>query len=271
MHPTAPKATRRYVPGPDGQIHVYDTGGDGIPLVMLHQAPTSSLDFAATFPAFARAGQRLLAMDMPGYGMSDAPEEPATIHTYAAAALAMMDGLGVEKAHFLGHHTGIKVSVELAVAHPERAAKLVLYGPSLSTLEDNKPMWDALVPHEQAGAIHKPVPGGQHLADQFKRSEGYAGHEVAQRTVVTNLMAGPKWWYGHNAALTHDMTDSFLALKAPVMLLTNPGEMMLQKTNAMAARKPEAKLVTLKTHGAMAMDTDPEEFVAAVMAFLRET
>jgi pimeloyl-ACP methyl ester carboxylesterase len=166
MHPTAPLATRRYINGPTGQIHVYDTGGEGPPLVLLHQAPTSSLDFAPTFPAFARAGQRLLAVDMPGFGMSDAPQEPASIDTYRDAALAVLDALGVARADLLGHHTGNKVAVELAVAHPGRVGKVILYGPTLSGEEDRKAMWDRLVPHEQEGRIHKPEPGGEHLSAQ---------------------------------------------------------------------------------------------------------
>ncbi len=270
MHPTAPIATRRYVQGPKGQVHVYDTGGEGAPLVLLHQAPTSTLDFAPAFPAFARAGQRLLGVDMPGFGMSDAPETPSTIFDYVDAAMAVLDALDVPVAHLLGHHTGIRVAVELATLHPERAGKLVLYGPTLSSAEDMKAMWDRLVPHEQEGRIHKPEPGGEHLAAQFRRQEYYGGPVVAHRLLLTGLMAGPKWWYGHNAALTHDMTDSFLALKHPIMLLTHPGEMGEAKTHAMAQRKPEARLVSLKTQGAIAMDTDPEEFVDAVMGFLRE-
>lgn len=270
MHPTAPKAVRRYIQGPKGQIHVYDTGGDGTPLVLLHQAPTSSLDFAGTFPAFAREGQRLLAVDMPGFGMSDAPDAPSTIYDYVDAAIAVLDALDVPKADLLGHHTGIRVAVELATLHPDRARKLVLYGPTLSTAEEREAMWQRLVPHEQEGRIHKPEPGGEHLSQQFKRQEYYGGPVVAHRLLLTGLMAGPKWWYGHNAALKHDMGPSFQALRHPMMLLTNPGEMGEAKTHALAATKPEARLVSLKTQGAMAMDTDPDEFVQAVMAFLRE-
>jgi len=269
MHPTAPIATRRYISGPTGQIHVYDTGGEGTPLMLLHQAPTSSLDFAATFPAFARAGQRILAVDMPGFGMSDAPEAPATIFTYRDAALAVLDSLGVKRAHVLGHHTGNYVAVELAVAHPDRVDKVVLYGPTLSKAEDRQAMWDRLVPHEQEGRIHKPESGGEHLSSQFKRQEYYGGPVVAHRLLLTGLMAGPKWWYGHNAALKHDIRPPFTALERPVMLLTNPGEMGEAKTVAMAEAYPAAHLVRLKTQGAMAMDTDPDEFVSAVTAFLQ--
>ncbi len=58
MHPTAVAARRRYVDAPSGQIHVYDTGGEGPPLVLLHQSPTSSIDFFGVFPALQASGLR---------------------------------------------------------------------------------------------------------------------------------------------------------------------------------------------------------------------
>ena len=173
-------------------------------------------------------------------------------------------------AHVLGHHTGIKVTAELALAHPDRTGKLIFYGPTLSSPEDMQAMWERLVPHEKEGRIHRPEPGGEHLASQFRRQEYYGGPEVAHRLLLTGLMAGPKWWYGHNAALTHDLRPAFMALKNPILLLTNPGEMGEDKTVTMAEARPDVSLVRLKTPGAIAMDTGPQEFVDAVMAFLRE-
>ena len=111
MKPTDPIATRRYIQASTGQVHLYDTGGEGVPLVLLHQAPTFALDFAPTFPAFAREGQRLLAVDLPGLGMSDDPPQIPTIMDYRDAVVAVLDALEVPRAHVLGHHTGTKVAI----------------------------------------------------------------------------------------------------------------------------------------------------------------
>ena len=140
----------------------------------------------------------------------------------------------------------------------------------LRTLEQMKAMWESTVPHEKEGRIHKPEPSGEHLSAEFRRVEYFGGPQVAQRFVLAYLMAGANYWHAHNASNTHSIVDTFLALKTPMMLMTNPGEMLRSLTEDAARRKPDARLVTLKTEGGMATDTDPEEFVSEVMGFLRE-
>ena len=270
MHATAPAVPRRYVPGPHGQVHLYDSGGEGVPLLMLHQSPTSSLDWAATFPAFARAGQRIIAMDTPGMGMSDAPAEPPVIADYAEAAFAVLEALGVERAHVIGHHTGAQIAAELAAAHPDRVDRLILFGVAPTDAERLRGYWDNIVPREQEGRIHKPESGGAHLADQFARTEWFGGLETAQRLLLTGLMCGPKLWYGHNAALTHDLEPVLKRIKAKTLFLSNRGEMLHDDTAAAQALVPGSRLQTLNVEGNVACFDDPEEVVAAVMAFLRE-
>jgi pimeloyl-ACP methyl ester carboxylesterase len=110
-HPTAPKLKRAYADGPNGQVHYYDSLGDGPPLLFIHQSPTSSMDYSATFPLFVKAGVRVIAMDTPGMGLSDAPSSEPTIADYAAAAPAVLDHAGVRQADAIGHHTGAQIAV----------------------------------------------------------------------------------------------------------------------------------------------------------------
>ncbi len=47
---------RGYTDGPFGQIHYQDTGGDGEPLILCHQAPITSRQFDLVYPLLAAAG-----------------------------------------------------------------------------------------------------------------------------------------------------------------------------------------------------------------------
>src|SRR5690606_40271044 len=69
---------------------------------------------------------RAIAMDTIGFGDSARPPWPGSIERWAAVAAGLLDALGVERAHVVGHHTGGVVAVELAAAFPERVGKLVL-------------------------------------------------------------------------------------------------------------------------------------------------
>ncbi len=268
MHPSAPQLRRAYADGPQGQIHYYDAGGAGRPLLLLHQSPTSAIDFADTFPAFVAAGFRVIAPDMPGMGMSDAPAEPPVIADFISAALAVLDHAGVAQADIVGHHTGTQVAVGLADRAPERVGKMALYGVPIMSPEALRGFWEMVVPGEKDDGVFRPRSGGDHLSDLFKRLEPLFGLEVANRMVISRLLAGPTLWYAHNAALSHDMTADFVKAKHAMLLITYPGEMLDANTHAAAALRPDAALTVLPISKGPAMDVDPEGFVAAVAGFL---
>jgi hypothetical protein len=137
------------------------------------------------------------------------------------------------------------------------------------TPEELKSYWDMIVPREKEGAVHKPVADGSHLTEQYARFERFGGAAIAQRMLIAGLNAGPNWWYGHNAALTHDMTPALRSAPHPVMLLSNTGEMLDANTRAAKAVRPDAELVVLEKECAIAMDGDTQSFVDAVTRFLK--
>jgi pimeloyl-ACP methyl ester carboxylesterase len=277
MHPTAPTLRRAYVDGPFGQIHLYDSQPDaaadaGTPLLMLHQSPTSSLDWAATFPFFIAAGQRVVAMDTPGYGMSDAPQVETRLDDYVPAVLAVLDALKLPRVDLIGHHTGVQIGAAFAAAHPDRARRLVLYGVPLLSADARRALWKRIVPPLIEGDIHRPRSGGEHLSAQFKRQEYFGGPPMAQRLLLTALMAGPNAWFGNNAALNHDIAPVLKRVRSPILFLSSAGEMLHAATKAAAGSlRPGDRFVTLETEGHMAQDTDPAAFVAATLDFLRST
>jgi len=52
---------RGYTDGPFGQIHYQDTGGEGFPLVLCHQAPMTSRQYDTVYPLLSAEGIRELA------------------------------------------------------------------------------------------------------------------------------------------------------------------------------------------------------------------
>jgi 2-hydroxy-6-oxonona-2,4-dienedioate hydrolase len=69
---------------------------------------------------------RSIAFDMIGHGFSDRPDHDYEISHHVDHTVAVMDRLGVERAHLLGTSLGSWVAAALALAHPERVGKLVL-------------------------------------------------------------------------------------------------------------------------------------------------
>lgn len=110
----------------------YEEQGSGEVLVLLHGSGpgvSGASNFAANLPVFAQHF-RTVMLDLPGFGASPELEwtKPYAEHA-AESVVALLDELGVEKAHVLGNSMGGWVGLEMAHAAPERVDKLVLMGP----------------------------------------------------------------------------------------------------------------------------------------------
>ena len=108
--------------GPHIELSVHDTGGEGPAVVLCHGFPDLASTWTHQVGALARAGFRAIAPDMRGYGGSSAP---AGIAAYALPELAgdlagLLDGLGIDRAVFVGHDWGGFVSWSMPVLHPDR-------------------------------------------------------------------------------------------------------------------------------------------------------
>ena len=100
--------------------------GAGAPLVLLH----GLLDCAAGWDGIARATPRpCVALDLPGFGGSDAPTRPR-ISAYAEAVTWALAELDVSDAVLVGHSLGGAVATAVAERAPERIRSLVLLAPA---------------------------------------------------------------------------------------------------------------------------------------------
>jgi pimeloyl-ACP methyl ester carboxylesterase len=101
--------------------------GDGRPVVLLHGFPDSKRLWSKQVPALVDAGFRVIVPDQRGYGASD---KPADVESYAIPFLAIdvtaiLDHLGIERAHVVGHDWGAAVAWAVASFAPERVDHLV--------------------------------------------------------------------------------------------------------------------------------------------------
>lgn len=120
----------------------YQRSGHGTPLILLHGFPQNHLCWEAVAPVFARQFD-VIVPDLRGYGNSDAPPDDPDHTTYSKRTMAgdivnLMDALGIERAHVLGHDRGARVAYRLALDHPTRIDRLGIIE-ILPTLE----YWDA--------------------------------------------------------------------------------------------------------------------------------
>ncbi len=128
-----------------GGVPVVDlTGLDaatGPAVVLLHGFGASTRSWASTLPWItdpAVAAPWGVAFDRPGFGLTERPlgrwpadENPYGPEAQVATTIALLDALGAERAVLVGHSAGGAIALEVALAHPERVAGLILVAPAV--------------------------------------------------------------------------------------------------------------------------------------------
>ncbi len=118
---------RHFVTVSKRRVH-YRRAGNGPPLLLLHQSPTSSAEMASSMVAFAEHFT-VIAPDTPGYGWSD-PLDIAdpTMTDYARALVELLDALGIKRSGIYGTHTGAMIAAEFGRLFPKRVTAVLLDG-----------------------------------------------------------------------------------------------------------------------------------------------
>jgi pimeloyl-ACP methyl ester carboxylesterase len=110
----------------DGMRLAYRELGSGPPVLLLHGWPTSSYLWRGVMPAIARRN-RVLALDMPGFGGSDKPVGAGYGFAFFERAIdGFLDRLGVERLALAGHDLGGPIAVRCALGRPARVSRLAL-------------------------------------------------------------------------------------------------------------------------------------------------
>ena len=259
---------RGYADGPFGQVHFHD-GGEGRPLILLHQAPLDGRQFEAVAPLLAIRGFRAIAIDLPGCGESDAPDAAPTILDYAEAVPAVMDRLGLAVCDVLGHHTGSLVATEVALAYPSRVGRLILNGPvPLSDAERSAFLQDVEV-REKGFTVQE---DGSHLSTLFAGRAAYVGGSVplerVNQYILWTLSGRAPFWWGHHAAFTYDHEPRLLRITHPTLILTNTGDAIFEQAKRCKSLRPDFELRVIEGGGIDIQDQRPEAWTSAVVAFL---
>jgi pimeloyl-ACP methyl ester carboxylesterase len=131
--------TSRYVDTGDLRQHVV-TGGDGLPLLLVHGWPQTWYAWRLVMPALARDFS-VVAPDQRGTGLSGRPEDGYDTGTLAADLVALMDALGHQRFAVAGHDTGMWIGYALAADHPDRVDRLAVAETPLPGVSPSPPLF----------------------------------------------------------------------------------------------------------------------------------
>jgi 3-oxoadipate enol-lactonase len=212
--------------GDGARIH-FDVTGDGEPLLLLAGQANSRHWWDPVRPDLA-ARYRTIALDALGTGDSDAPPSGYSTRRFAVDAIAVLDAVGVDRAHLYGTSMGGKVAQWVAIDHPERIGALAL---------------GCTTPGGPGGLVAGPEVVGP-----------LAGPTAAARRALAELMVTPDWLdrypdgadavlgdpgmtlaarRGHRqASAEHDASTELGRIAAPTLILHGTGDVFCPAANA---------------------------------------
>jgi pimeloyl-ACP methyl ester carboxylesterase len=162
-----------------------DSGGSGPP-VLVYPGFTDPLAYAKASP-LAQAIKdefRLIYADHRGQGASDKPRDVSSyaLTTRVADAVAVLDMLGIERAHFLGFSWGARLGFAIGEHAPERVLSLVLCGNQPYEWPVGTPMMKAVAAAVDAGTKH----GINALVESWEASIGERFPEPGRSWMLEN-------------------------------------------------------------------------------------
>lgn len=254
---------------PGAGIH-FELLGAGEPLLLVAGLGGAASYWAPNLAAFA-SRYRLVLHDHRGTGQSTRWEGHYTVELMAEDLLRLMDSLGLERAHLVGHSTGGAIGQVLAARAPDRVASLVLYA-SWAVLD---PQMEACLSLRQriletAGEedYHRATPvflyPPYHRRGQAAAVEAEIAAAVAASpppSILTSRVAG---------IMEFDGLPYLPLIRCPVQVLVAEDDILTPpySSELLAERIAGAELLRLPRGGHALSRTEPEAFAAAVLGFL---
>ena len=112
----------------------YEYAGLGHPLLLIHAGIADSRMWDEQFPIFAQR-YRVIRYDARGFGQTRL--QAGTFASYEDPA-ALLDALGVQKAHVIGVSNGSAIALDFTLAHPDMVASLGMVAPDAGGVEPSK-------------------------------------------------------------------------------------------------------------------------------------
>jgi pimeloyl-ACP methyl ester carboxylesterase len=256
------------------RLNVSQTG-TGEPLLLI-MGTSGSLGFWEPLVAPFAQRHRVIAFDNRGLGQSERGEEPITMASLAADAAALLDALEIERAHVLGWSLGSAVAQELALAHPDRVAALVLYGTWGRVDGFQRAILGALRHPWDTGDIEAALTAlGLAFSPELLNSPEFESMleeflPLFPQTETQIRTTAEQW----RADEEHDTLDRLPRITAPTLVIAGEQDLLTPpwQCQAVAERIPGARYELLTGPGsshALMMER-AEEFIALVLGFVQE-
>lgn len=256
-----------------GATLYYETRGAGPPLLLVAGLASDSQSWLPVATPLA-SGFRLVALDNRGVGRSRPQDAETSVDRMADDCVALLDALGIERAHVLGHSMGGFVAQRLAASHPARVDRVVLACTAVRPGARNAALFaDMATALERDGDPARWFRAFFRWIFTARAFDDPAFVDMALRWALEYPYPQAPAGFRRQveAVAAFDGRDDLARIAAPALVLGAREDIVFppEALAALAAAIPGAKLAMIE-RAAHALHTEqPRAFVDAVTAFLR--
>lgn len=262
----------------DGVNLHYEETGAGAPIVFVHEFAADHRSWEMQMRHFGQR-YRAITYGARGYPPSDVPEKPESYSQERATddILAVMDHLGIDKAHIVGLSMGGFASLHFGLRHPKRALSLVVAGVGYGAEKDQQAKFKAevevvaksLLQEGMAAFAEKYAYGPTRVQFENKDPRGFAQFkkELAEHSALgsANTQIGCQ---GQRPSL-YDLVDGMRAMTVPTLVLTGDEDWPCLAPSLLMKREiPSAALAVMPNCGHTINLEDPDQFNRIVGDFI---
>jgi 2-hydroxy-6-oxonona-2,4-dienedioate hydrolase len=272
------EGTSRTVQTANWGLH-YNEAGTGHPVILLHGSGAGATGWSNFWRNIGPLSEhfRVLAVDMPGWGRSDAvaPED----NNHVSALVEFMDALGIEKAALVGNSMGGVTVMAMAVQHPERVSHVITMGsghmqlPTLFSPQDGlseglKILFEGYqnpTPETMRKLVEIMTFDKANATEELARQRSQSA--LARPEHLANFLAsipggGPvRWWFD---------IEEVRKVTAPTLLIHGRDDRVVPMEQSLhfLARIPNSRAVIFNQCGHWAMIEHADEFNRLVTDFI---
>lgn len=257
-----------------GDIDIaYELSGEGEPLILI-------MGYSGTMDLWApevlqelAAHYKVIIFDNRGMGKTTASDKEFAIELFTDDTAGLLDALNIECAHVLGWSMGTNIAQELALRHPDKVNKLILYAADCGGEEAIQPSQEVL--EVLADTSGTPEERGERLFKLLFPLKWLEEHpdpgtyfplptEISSPENIERQYKAMDNWTGSFSRLPQITQDT--------LLITGTDDVLTPRENSfiIAERIPGAWLVQFKDAGHGVMYQYPEKFSRIVLTFLQD-
>lgn len=248
-------------------FHIRIDGDEGAPVLLLSNSLGTNLSmWNPQIPEWSKHF-RVVRYDSRGHGLSTAPDEPYSIAMLADDALAILDTLGIDKAHWCGLSKGGMVGQWLATHHGERLGRVVLA--NTAARMGPPELWDGRIATVRAQGMSVLVQPTleRWFTPEFRDSDKETVAKVSEMLATT-----PPLGYANCCGAIRDMDqrETIRAVRNPVLVIIGARDPATPPATGyeIADAIPGAQRIELAAAHLSNLE-QPEAFGRAVTDFLK--